>query len=85
MNTNTIWFQKYGKKKYKYYWGWEIWPNTNMNTIRVQYFDRIRIRILFGVPLLFEYEHEYLDYLNIKNTYTNNNDINTKPLRSNRY
>ena len=50
--------------EYEYYSGLEIWPNTNTNTIRVQKFGRIRIRILFGVPLLSEYEYEYLDYSN---------------------
>ena len=39
-------------------------PNRNTNTIRVQKFGRIRIRILFGVPLLSKYEYEYLDYSN---------------------
>ena len=37
-------------------------PNTNTNTIRVQKLCQIRIRILFGVPLLAEYE--YLNYSN---------------------
>ena len=46
-NTNTIWFQNFD-------------PNTNTNTIRVQKFGRIQI--LFGVPLLSEYE--YLVYSN---------------------
>ena len=50
--------------EYEYYSGLEIWPNTNTNTIRVQKFGRIQIRIIFGVPLLFEYEYEYLDYSN---------------------
>ena len=53
-------------------------PNTNTNTIRVQNFGRIRIRIvfgfrnfgrvqigiLFGVPLLSEFKYEYLKYSN---------------------
>ena len=50
--------------KYEYYSGSEIWQNTNTNTIRVQKFGRLGIRILFGVPLLSEYEYEYLDYSN---------------------
>ena len=37
-------------------------PNTNTNIIRVHKYDRIRI--LFGAPLLIEYEYEYLDYSN---------------------
>ena len=37
-------------------------PNTN--TIQVQKFGRIRIRILFGVPLLSESEYKHLDYSN---------------------
>ena len=50
--------------EYEYYSGSEKRPNTITNTIRVQKFGRIRIRIIFGVPLLSEYEYEYLDYSN---------------------
>ena len=46
--------------EYEYYSVSENWPNTN--TIRVQKF--VRMRILFRVPLLSEYEYEYLDYSN---------------------
>ena len=61
-NTNTIRFQSVAEYEYEYYSGLEIWPNTNTNTIRFQKFGWIRI--LFGVPLLSEYEYEYLDYSN---------------------
>ena len=45
--------------KYEYYSGSDKWPNTNTNTIRVQRFGRIRIRILSGFRNLAEYEYEY--------------------------
>ena len=35
------------------------WPNTNTNIIRLSKTDRIRIRILFGLPKMTEYEYEY--------------------------
>ena len=35
------------------------WPNTNTNIIRLPKNDRIRIRILFGLPKMTEYEYEY--------------------------
>ena len=35
------------------------WPNTNTNIIRFENIDRIRIRILFGLKILTEYEYEY--------------------------
>ena len=54
------WANSVFSTEYEYYSGSELWSNTN--TIQVQKFGRIRIRILFGVPLLSEYE--YLDYLN---------------------
>ena len=50
--------------EYEYYSGLEIWPNMNTNTIRVKKYIRLRIWILFGVPLLSEYEYEYFDYSN---------------------
>ena len=42
---------------YAYNSGSEIWSNTNTNTIRVQKFGRIRIRILFEFRNLDEYEY----------------------------
>ena len=45
--------------EYEYYSVSQKWPNTNMNIIRFHKNDRIRIRILFGVPKMTEYEYEY--------------------------
>ena len=59
--ANSVFGTKY---EYEYYSVSEIWPNTITHTIRVQKFGRIRIRILFGEPLLSKYEYEYLDYSN---------------------
>ena len=45
--------------KYEYYSSSKKWPNTNTNIIRLSKTDRIRIRILFGLPKMTEYEYEY--------------------------
>jgi len=45
--------------EYKYYSSSKKWPNTNTNIIRLFKTDRIRIRILFGLPKMTEYEYEY--------------------------
>ena len=50
------------KSKHLYCRGERIvfwWPNTNTNIIRLSKTDRIRIRILFGLPKMTEYEYEY--------------------------
>ena len=49
------------KSKHLYCRGERIvfwWPNTNTNIIRLSKTDRIRIRILFGLPKMTEYEYE---------------------------
>ena len=47
-------------------------PNTNTNTIRFQKFGWIRIRILFGLRIMAEYEYEYYSGSEIwPNTNTN--------------
>ena len=45
--------------EYEYYSSSKKWPNTNTNIIRLSKTDRIRIRILFGLPKMTEYEYEY--------------------------
>ena len=55
--------------EYEYYSVFRKWPNTNANNIRSSKSDRIRIRILFGLPKMIriifgppkitEYEYEY--------------------------
>ena len=45
--------------EYEYYSVSQKWPNMNTNIIRFPKNDRIRIRILFGLPKMTEYEYEY--------------------------
>ena len=47
------------KYEYEYYSSSKKWPITNTNIIRLSQTDRIRIRILFGLPKMTEYEYEY--------------------------
>ena len=55
----SIWGKKLTEYKYEYYLVWKYWPNTNTNIIRFEKINRIRIRILFGLKILTEYEYEY--------------------------
>ena len=67
--ANSVFRTEY---EYEYYSVSEFWPNTNTNTIRVQNYGRIRIRILFGFRNLAEYEYEYYSECNFcPNTNTN--------------
>ena len=59
-----MWVNSVLRTEYKYYMGSEIWLNTNTNTIPVHKFFRIQIQILFGMPLLYEYEYKHLNYSN---------------------
>ena len=43
--------------EYEYYSSSKKWPNTNTNIIRLSKTDRIRI--LFGLPKMTEYEYKY--------------------------
>ena len=54
--ANTVLRTEY---EYEYYLSSKKWPNTNTNIIRASKTDRIRIRILFGLPKMTEYEYEY--------------------------
>ena len=60
--------------EYEYYSGSEFFLKMNTNTVWVQRFGRIQIRISFGVPLLYEYDYEYSDYSIIPN-------MNTKTIK----
>ena len=60
--------------EYEYYLAFQKWPNTNTNIIRRPKNDRIRIRILFGVPKMTEYEY-YPIFQKCPNTNTNMNII----------
>ena len=44
--------------EYEYYSAFRKWANTNTNNIRSSKNDRIRIRIIFGLPKMTEYEYE---------------------------
>ena len=72
-STSQRWANGVFGTKYEYYSGSWIWPiiNTNIirfslwpstNTIRVQKFDCIQIRISFGAPLLIKLEYEYYSF-----------------------
>jgi len=54
--ANSVLMTEY---EYEYYSSPKKWPNTNTNIIRLSKTDRIRIRILFGLPKMTEYEYEY--------------------------
>ena len=54
--ANSVLMTEY---EYEYYSSSKKWPNTNTNIIRLSKTDRIRIRILFGLPKMTEYEYEY--------------------------
>ena len=56
--ANSVLMTEY-EYEYEYYSGFQKWPNTNTNIIRLPKNDQIRIRILFGFPKMTEYEYRY--------------------------